>query len=73
MAAQIIAPKLGMSVTLLTMVEGSATPDRGWRFKIWSSEVADPESATNKVTIDSEKAVTANFTRTRTQRVGNRC
>ena len=47
-----------------TVVEITATPERGWRFESWSGDVADPESATTKVMIDSEKAVTANFTRT---------
>jgi len=47
-----------------TVVEITATPERGWRFESWSGDVADPESATTKVTIDSENAVTANFTRT---------
>ena len=47
-----------------TMVEITATPERGWRFESWSGDVADPKSTTTKVTIGSEKAVTANFTRT---------
>jgi len=47
-----------------TVVEITATPESGWRFDSWSGDVADPESATTKVMIDSEKAVTANFTRT---------
>jgi hypothetical protein len=47
-----------------TVVEVTATPESGWRFERWSGDVADPESTTTKVMIDSEKAVTANFTRT---------
>lgn len=46
-----------------TVVEIIATPESGWRFKSWSGDVTDPESATTKVTIGSEKAITANFTR----------
>lgn len=47
-----------------TVVEITATPDSGWRFENWSGDIADPESATTKVSIDSEKAVAANFIRT---------
>ena len=47
-----------------TVVEITATPKRGWRFESWSGDIADPKSATTKVTIESENTVTANFTRT---------
>ncbi|HEX73551.1 MAG TPA: hypothetical protein G4N93_00140 [Dehalococcoidia bacterium] len=38
-----------------------ATPDSGWRFDHWSSKVADPGSSSTKVTMDSDKRVTAYF------------
>jgi len=47
-----------------TVVEITTIPNSGWRFESWSGDVTDPESITNKVIIDSEKAVTANFART---------
>ncbi len=43
------------------MVEVSATPDSGWQFEGWSGDVADPESATTIVKMDSDRVITANF------------
>jgi hypothetical protein len=47
-----------------TIVEIRANPAAGWFFDSWSGDVgdvADPESATTTVTMDSDKTVTANF------------
>jgi len=38
-----------------------ATPDSGWCFDHWSSNVANPGSSSTKVTMDSDKTVTAYF------------
>jgi len=38
-----------------------ATPDEGWQFEGWSGDVADPESATTIVKMDSDRVITANF------------
>jgi len=39
----------------------TAVPGDGWQFESWSGDVADPNSATTTVTMDSSKSVTANF------------
>jgi len=44
-----------------TVVSITASPDDGWQFDNWSGDVADPESATTTVTMDSDKNFTANF------------
>lgn len=43
------------------VVTVTATPDSGWNFVNWTGDVADPDSATTTVTIDSDKTITANF------------
>lgn len=47
-----------------TVVNISATPASGWKFDNWTGDVADPNSASTSVTMDSSKAVTANFSQT---------
>ena len=44
-----------------TVVNISATPDAGWQFVNWSGEVADPDSASTTVAVNTNKTVTANF------------
>ena len=44
-----------------TVVNISATPDEGWQFVNWSGDVADPNSASTTVTVESDKTITANF------------
>ena len=44
-----------------TVVDISATPDKGWQFVNWSGGVADPDSATTIVTLDAYKNLVANF------------
>ena len=41
----------------------TATPDSDWRFDSWSGEVSDPDSKTTTVVIDTDKTVTASFSR----------
>lgn len=42
-------------------VDISASADSGWRFDHWSHNVADPDSSSTTVTMDSNKTVTAWF------------
>ncbi len=44
-----------------TMVNINAIPAAGWQFDGWTGDVADPNSASTTVTMDSDKTVTANF------------
>ena len=44
-----------------TVVNITATPDSGWQFDNWTGAVANPNSASTTVTMDSDKTVTANF------------
>ncbi len=46
-----------------TVVSISATPVSGYKFKNWTGDVADPNSATTSVTMSGNKTVTANFER----------
>ena len=46
-----------------TVVNISASPQYGWRFYVWTGDVADPNSATTNVTMDANKTVTATFIR----------
>jgi hypothetical protein len=46
-----------------TTVIITATPDSGWQFDSWTGTVADPDSATTVLTIDSDKTIVANFSR----------
>jgi uncharacterized repeat protein (TIGR02543 family) len=39
----------------------SATPTNGWDFVGWTGDVADPNSASTTITMDTDKSVTANF------------
>ncbi len=39
----------------------SATPASGWQFSGWTGDVADANSATTSMTMDTDKTVTANF------------
>ena len=43
------------------VVDITAIPDSGWQFDGWSGDVADAGSANTKVTINSNKTVTAEF------------
>jgi Fe-S cluster assembly iron-binding protein IscA len=46
-----------------TVVPITATPDAGWQFVNWTGDiVADPNSASTVITMNADKAVTANFT-----------
>jgi uncharacterized repeat protein (TIGR02543 family) len=45
------------------MVNITATPDGGWRFEGWSGGVSDPDAASTTVTMDSDKTITAIFSR----------
>ena len=45
------------------VVEITAIPDRGWQFDGWNGDVDDQALATTTVTMGSEKAITANFSR----------
>ena len=38
-----------------------ATPDSGWRFDSWNGDVANPESSTIKVNVNTSKSISANF------------
>ena len=44
-----------------TVVRISATPDSGWCFDYWSSNVDNPGSSSTKVTMGSNQTVTAHF------------
>ena len=44
-----------------TVVNISVTPGPGWQFEHWSSNVADPNSSSTTVSMDSDKTVTAYF------------
>lgn len=44
-----------------TEVTITASPDSGWHFDSWTGDVAEPESNTTVLTMDSSKTVTANF------------
>jgi len=44
-----------------TVVDISATPDTGWQFVNWSGDVADPDSASTTVAVNTNKTVTANI------------
>ena len=46
-----------------TVVSITATPESGWQFDSWTGDVSNPVSATTTVTVDSDKAVTASFSR----------
>ncbi|MDD5093322.1 MAG: endo-1,3-alpha-glucanase family glycosylhydrolase [Dehalococcoidia bacterium] len=46
-----------------TVVIVMATPESGWRFDGWTGDVVNPNSATTPVKMDSNKTVTANFSR----------
>ena len=56
------APTVGThSYSEGTVVSITATPDSGWQFDSWIGDIADPDSATTIVTMDSDKTFTANF------------
>ncbi len=44
-----------------TEVGITATPDSGWQFVNWTGDIADPNSPSTAITMDSDKTVTANF------------
>jgi len=46
-----------------TVVNITANPGTGWRFDGWSGDVAEPTSARTTVTMNSDKMVTANFSK----------
>ena len=46
-----------------TVVNITANPGTGWRFDSWSGDVAAPTSAITTVTMNSDKTVTANFSK----------
>jgi uncharacterized repeat protein (TIGR02543 family) len=45
------------------VVSISAAPSAGWQFVNWSGDVADTNSANTTVIINSNKTITANFSR----------
>lgn len=49
-----------------TVVSLTTAPDGGWQFDSWTGDVADSSSATTAVTMDSDKIITANFSKTMT-------
>jgi hypothetical protein len=56
------SPAVGShSYPLGTVVTITAVPDRGWRFVNWTGDVADPNSPSTNVTMNTDKTVTANF------------
>ena len=44
-----------------TVIPITATPASGWRFDNWTGDVANPNSASTTVTMDSDKTITAYF------------
>ncbi|UCD08101.1 MAG: InlB B-repeat-containing protein [Dehalococcoidales bacterium] len=46
-----------------TVVDISATPDEGYQFDGWTGEVSDIDSASTKVTIDSDTTIRAHFSK----------
>ncbi len=46
-----------------TVVLINATPQSGWRFDKWTGDVAEPSKTTTTIHIDSDKIITANFSR----------
>ena len=46
-----------------TVVQVTAIPDSGWQFDGWMGVVVDPDSPTTTVIMDSEKRLTASFSR----------
>jgi len=46
-----------------SVVDIFAIPDKGWQFDYWKGNVADPASATTTVSVDSNKTITAIFSR----------
>ncbi len=62
----LVNPEIGThSYAEGTEVTITATPDSGWRFDSWSGAVADTNSATTTVVINSDDTVTANFLQNR--------
>lgn len=45
-----------------TEVTITASPAEGWEFSKWSGDVADPDSATTSIRVNSDKHITAEFT-----------
>jgi uncharacterized repeat protein (TIGR02543 family) len=41
----------------------TAVADEGWQFDSWSGDVANPQSIATTIVIDSDKTVTANFSK----------
>ena len=52
------------------VVNITATPDSGWQFDSWTGDVAGPGSATTMLTMDSDKTITANFSKIPTFQIG---
>jgi uncharacterized repeat protein (TIGR02543 family) len=48
-----------------TTVNVIATPEEGWQFTGWTGDIIDPDSADIVLTIDTDKIITANFSRVR--------
>lgn len=44
-----------------TLISITAIPDDGWKFDYWTGDVANRDSASTTVNIDSDKTVAANF------------
>jgi hypothetical protein len=49
------------SYSIGTVVNVQAIPDSGWQFDGWNGSAANPSLATNTLTMDSDKLVTAIF------------
>jgi len=57
-------PTAGVHVnTRGAVVDITATPDSGWQFDGWIGDIAEPDLTTTVVEINSDKTVTANFSR----------
>ena len=55
------SPSGSRSYAWETEVSITATPDTGWRFNGWTGDVADRQSATTVITMNSDKTIIASF------------
>ena len=55
------SPSGSRSYAWETAVSITATPDAGWRFDGWTGDVADRQSATTVITMNSDKTIIASF------------
>jgi len=52
-----------------TVIDITAVPDSGWQFDGWTGDVADSMAATTTLTVDSDKMVTASFSKSSVSQV----